>query len=211
MYLVTARIATEQPQSVSIIGGPRSGKTSLINYLTEASVREEYLTDSPSCVLVQIELGKSPPDCPKTFFLQISEALQQAGEAAIEPNTDGFDKAVKRLMKAEKKMVLFLDDFGTVTQNSRFALNFFSFLRSVANGSDVGYVTTSSLPLQELCHTEDIEDSPFFNIFTTVNLEPFSEEAARQLVQKPAEQAGQPFGKEVEWIWQLAGGFPQLL
>ena len=115
-------------------------------------------------------------------------------------------------MQAGRKLVLFLDDFGFVTQNESYPLDFFSFMRSVANSHDVGYVTTSAAALQTLCHTQDIEESPFFNIFTTVNLEPFNPEAARELVEKPAADAGAAFSSEVVGgIIELAGGTPYLL
>lgn len=210
-HLITARIATEQPQSVSVVGGPKSGKTSLLNYLNAEAIRQQYLPDPGAYIPLQLALGQLPPDDPSAFFTQLSAALEGAGHDPFEPNTDGFDRAVKKLMKNGKKLVLFLDDFGTVTQNGRFGLDFFSFMRSVANGSDVGYVTTSSAPLQELCHTADIEDSPFFNIFTTVNLEPFSDEAARQLVEEPAATVGRPMDKTTDWVLQLAGRSPHLL
>ena len=208
---VTARITTDRPQSVSIVGGAKSGKTALLDYLTDEAVRAEYLDDPQAYVFLCLSLGDNPPDSPETFFAQIADAWAQTGEPAMEPSGDGFSKAVKQLMASKRSLVLFCDDFGVITQNSRFPLDFFSFMRSVANSSDVGYVMTSSAPLQELCHTQDIEDSPFFNIFTTVNLEPFKPEDARQLVAESAERAGQPFAEQIDWILELAGGSPYLL
>ncbi len=208
---VTARITTDRPQSVSIVGGAKSGKTALLDYLTDEAVRTEYLDDPQSYVFLHLSLGDSPPDSPETFFAQLAAAWSAAGESEMEPSGDGFSKAVKQLMASKRSLVLFCDDFGVVTQNSRFPLDFFSFMRSVANSSDVGYVMTSSSPLQDLCHTQDIEDSPFFNIFTTVNLEPFKNEDARKLVTESADRAGQPFGAQTEWILELAGGSPYLL
>ena len=129
----------------------------------------------------------------------------------MEPNYDGFNDLVKQLMQEEKKLVVFCDDFGVVTQHQNFPLDFFSFMRSLANSHDLGYVTTSSGPLQKLCHTQDIEESPFFNIFTTVNLEAFKAEEARCLVEEPAQAAGRPFEQETEWVLNLGGNLPYLL
>ena len=208
---VTERITTDRPQSVSIVGGAKSGKTALIDYLNDEAVRAEYLDDPRPYVFLRLDLGAAPPDSPETFFAQIAAAWADSGEPEMKASGDGFSKAVKQLMASGRSLVLFCDDFGTVTRNSRFPVEFFSFLRSAANSSDVGYVMTSSAPLQELCHTQAIEDSPFFNIFTTVNLEPFKPEDARRLVAESAERAGQPFGEQVEWILALAGGSPYLL
>lgn len=208
---VTARITTDRPQSVSIVGGAKSGKTALIDYLNDKAMSAEYLDEPQRYVFVRLALGESPPDSPETFFAQLAAAWAAVGEPAMEPSGDGFGQAVKQLMADKRSLVLFCDDFGTVTQNSRFPLDFFSFMRSVANSSDVGYVMTSSAPLQELCYTAAIEDSPFFNIFTTVNLEPFKTVDAQKLIDEPAANAGQPFGEQAEWILQLAGGSPYLL
>jgi len=49
-----------------------------------------------------------------------------------------------------------------------------SFLRSLANNYNLGYVTTSFLELQKLCAMKDSEESPFFNIFTNLSLGPLS-------------------------------------
>lgn len=72
-------------------------------------------------------------------------------------------------------------------------------------------MTTSSRDLQKLCHTQDIEESPFFNIFTTVHLEPFKEKDARELVEESAVRGGESLGEGTDWILELAGGSPYLL
>ena len=52
----------------------------------------------------------------------------------------------------------------------------------------------------------------FFNIFTTLNLEPLNEAAARELVEGPAQTVGKPFNQDwVDCIVRLAGGSPYLL
>ena len=53
---ITSRIAAERPQSVSVVGSGRSGKSSLVNYLLDPSVQAEYL-DDPS----QYLLPRMPP------------------------------------------------------------------------------------------------------------------------------------------------------
>ena len=99
-----------------------------------------------------------------------------------------------------------------MTTNPAFPLEVFAFLRSIANTYDVAYVTTAVADLQTLCASPTLEDSPFFNIFTPVTLQPFPEEEATQLIQARAIAAGAPFAtEEVAWIVRLAGGHPSLL
>jgi len=208
---ITSRIAAERPQSVSIVGGPRMGKTSIVNYLCHPDVQAQYLDDPTKNLLLHLDLNKLKPETPEQFFQCIAQALSKLSGETMDCTFDGFNAQVKKFMQDRLKLVLFMDDFGLVTQQSGFPLEFFSFMRSVANSNDVGYVTTSPVQLQKLCHTPDIGESPFFNIFTTVTLEPFKEQAARKLVQQPAEQAGHPLAERVDWVLELGGSSPYLL
>ena len=208
---IYSRIAAGRPQSVSIVGQPRTGKTSLLNWLCDPASQADYLHDPALYVYLLLSLKETPPDHPEAFFAQVDEALRKTGQGAMAPTYDGFRNLVERLMGEGKKWVLFCDDFHVVTQNPAFPLDFFSFLRSVANNNDVGYITTSSAALQKLCASQDLEESPFFNIFTTVNLGPLKEEEAQNLVQQPALVAGAPFAEEANWILELGGMSPYLL
>ena len=211
IFRIASRIAADRPQSVSIVGGGRTGKTSMLNYLCDAETRAEQLDEPELYLYVRLDLEEHPTASPEEFFALLGTQLEAAGEAAMKPSYDGFSGLVESLMEAGRKLVLLCDDFGLVTQHQGFPLDFFSFMRSVANSNDVGYITTSDDALQRLCHTQDIGDSPFFNIFTTANLASFDQEQARQLAADPAAGAGAPFAEETDWIVELAGGSPYLL
>ena len=208
---IISRSAADSPQSVSVVGGPRMGKTSLLNYLCDPAQRARYLNDPLRYVFLCLYLKEKPPDSPEAFFSQMRAALQDCGQGTMVPTYDGFVALVEQLMQEGRKLVIFCDDFDQVTLHPGFPLDFFSFLRAIANSNDVGYVTTSYAPLQQLCHTPAIEESPFFNVFTTVNLEAFQPEEARKLVEEPARASGSPFGAEADWILELGGMFPYLL
>ncbi|MEW6756119.1 MAG: ATP-binding protein [Candidatus Latescibacterota bacterium] len=208
---ICSRIGADRPQSVSVVGEPKVGKTSLLNWLYDREARGRYLEEPERYVFLSLDLATAPPRDPTAFFQRLTEAWQAQGGSAAEPTYDGLSAMVKGLMEERRRLVVLLDDFGRVTANSSFPVGFFSFMRSLANGSDVGYVTTSSTDLQKLCSTQDLEESPFFNIFTTVHLEPFKQDEARQLVEHICSEAGCRPGPEVEWTLALAGGSPYLL
>lgn len=208
---IQSRIAADRPQSVSIVGQLSIGKTSLLNWFCDPESQEDFLEDPGQYVFIALHLSQDPPQDPEAFFERINQAWKELGGEGMEPTFDGFNGMVKGLMQESKRLLLFLDNFGRVTQNSGFPLGFFSFMRSVANSNDVGYVTTSSQDLQKLCYTQDIEESPFFNIFTTVHLEPFKEKDAREMVERLSQAGGEKFGEETDWILELAGGAPYLL
>ncbi len=205
---ITSRIAADRPQSVSIVGGPRSGKTSIVSYLCDPEIQAQYLDDPQQYTYLSLDLQKYKPQTPSAFFACLAAACDGY---PMQADYDGFNELIKRLMGEGRKLVIFLDDFGVITQHSGFPLEFFSFMRSVANSNDVGYITTSPVQLQKLCHTQDIEESPFFNIFTTVTLESFKEADARLLVEDPAIRAGHPLGERADWVIELGGRSPYLL
>jgi AAA+ ATPase superfamily predicted ATPase len=207
---IASRIAAERPQSVSVVGPPQTGKSSLVNYLFDPEAQADYLDDPSRYILLRLRLRFETPTTPTAFFERVRQALEFTDIEAMSPDYDGFSEVVRKMMSEGRRMIVILDDFGEVTRNAGFTLDFFSFLRSIANSHDVAYLTTSSRPLNTLCHT-NIEESPFFNIFTTVSLEPFSEAEARSLVTDPAVSAGAPFTDEVEPILELAGRQPYLL
>ena len=51
---ISSRVGAERPQSVAVIGGRRSGKTSLLNYLAAADTVRELLPD-PAFAMLRID------------------------------------------------------------------------------------------------------------------------------------------------------------
>ena len=208
---IASRVAADRPQSVSVVGEMKVGKTSLLHYLCDPQIMSDYLDDPASYICLFLALSQNTPDHPEAFFARMGAALEEQGELSMAASYDGFSDLVKQLMQNNRKLVLFCDDFGLVTQSSGYPLDFFSFMRSIANSNDVGYVTTSGIDLQRLSHSQDIEESPFFNIFTTVNLDPFKTKEARAMIEEPAQTAGVEFGDKTDWILELGGASPYLL
>jgi hypothetical protein len=62
-----------------------------------------------------------------------------------------------------------------------------------------------------LCATKAIADSPFFNIFTTIQVGAFSEEEARSLIEGPSAARGIPLGALADSILEMAGHMPFFL
>ncbi len=94
------------------------------------------------------------------------------------PDMAGEDKFSAILDQVEGQgfyTVLLMDAFDNITRNKEFDADFFGFLRSQAG--KVSYVTASIAPLYEVCHN-DIEGSPFFNIFSTHSIEALQLEEA---------------------------------
>src|SRR4029079_1413754 len=110
----------------------------------------------------------------------------------LEPAFDSVRAMLEAFRRDGRKLVVLFDEFDAITTNRAFDLEFYSFLRSIANNYDVAYVTSSARDLQELCHTQLIADSPFFNIFTNVFLRALTRKEAIELITGPSAEAGLP-------------------
>ncbi len=202
---IFSRIGAERPQSVAVIGGRRSGKTSLLAHLGDRVVQGRLLDAADRYLFVQPCADCSAAPDPERFLDVLRGALG-ADEGGGGNRYDAVRRAVERAHAGGRRLVVLLDDFHLVTGSGRFPLEFFSFLRSMANNFNLAYVTTSFLELQKLCAARDVQESPFFNIFTNLHLGALAPAEAAGLV---ASQAGIDAGaaaRVAAWL----GGSPYL-
>ena len=166
---ICSRIGADRPQSVAVIGGAKSGKTSLLAYLSHESMKRRLLQDAERYEFVAACSACQSSVDPEEFLHSLARLLSPVRDSERNPY-ERVRKRIEELHASGKRIVVFLDDFHAVTSNERYPLEFFSFLRSLANNFNVAYVTTSFLELQKLCVAKDVEESPFFNIFTNLTL-----------------------------------------
>jgi len=209
---VFARIGSTRPQSISIISEKAMGKTSLINTLAHPDTKEKLLSE-PDCYLFgHIRLRERGNWEPESFFRALTDALRETHpDLPSASKYDEFRALIQHLDSENLSLVAFFDDFEVITQSPVFPLTFFSFLRSMANTYNVGYVTSSSESLQRLCVSKDVEESPFFNIFTNIFLKPLDENAVRQWVIEGSSPSGVSLSSEADWVYAQVGGFPELV
>ena len=109
-------------------------------------------------------------------------------------------------------VVFLLDEFERVTENTNFGPDFYYGLRSLMIHHKLALVTSSRLELIQLCHSEAVKSSPFFNIFANINLRMFSEADWQLMVSRSL--AGTPvrFSEmELQQVRDLAGLHPYFL
>jgi hypothetical protein len=195
-----SRVGADRPQSVAVIGGAKSGKTSLLAHAGAQSVRARLLEDDGRYVFAAAGSAGSAHG-PAEFLSALNRCLAPGEEAG---DYDGVRRCIESLSAAGRRIVVLCDDFHAVTSSERYPLEFFSFLRSLANNYNLAYVTTSFLELQKLCVVKDVEESPFFNIFTNLSLGMLSPEEARRLAAMAAGGDGERARRIAEWC----GGSP---
>ena len=196
---IFSRIGAERPQSVALIGGRKMGKTTLLRYMYREPVREQHLGSGFRFGYLSCKDVDSPTALLMSLARQFSNASPRENYTY-----DDFRELLEDFFKDDGKIILLMDDFHLITGSSAFPLEFFSFFRSMANNFNIAYVTSSLLELQQLCAVKDVEESPFFNIFTNITLTPLDIEDGCTLLTlltgwEPAEAKA-----VVEW----SGGIP---
>jgi len=185
-------------QSVSVVGERRIGKSSFLYYI--AVTGNERLSDDYR--LHYLDMQRVPDEV--DFYRRAVKLLGGQGE-----DTRALEEA---LAQEPHRVVLCLDEFEKTANNERFSPDFFDVLRSLCNAGELALMVATQTPLDELCFTEAIKTSPFFNIFIPIHLGPLTEEEATELITVPAQRAGQPFTtEEVRFALDVAGTHPYRL
>ncbi len=222
VHQVFSRLKNGEFEPSSIVGEHRIGKSSLLNYIGHSDVRNSFGLDPEQYVFVKVDLQiidpKTNPSRLWQELLRLSaaqsrnaESKQLLGEAAKRETIDTFvlNDLFDELDQREQYTVFLLDEFEKITSNANFGPDFFYGLRSLAIGHHLSLVTSSRRELIELCHSEAIRSSPFFNIFANINLRPFSEDDARTLITTSLERVSMTFSDdEVLHVMELSGCYP---
>lgn len=206
------RIKAGRPQSISLVGIRRIGKSSLLNAIHHPANRKAHLPTPQEYVFVFMDLQEKrnvePDELLQSIFNTLLKEFQDAIKLHVKPDYEGLKEIVQTFQDAGLKLIFLWDEFECVTRNPHIGAEFYAFFRALANNFNVAYITSSSAQLQSLCHTKEIADSPFFNIFTNLHLGPFSVEEAKQLIAEPSARAGKALAKHSEFVLEIAGCFP---
>ena len=208
---IFSRIGVERPQSVSVVGERRIGKSSLLYQISLPELQGKFLLNRNSVIVVFVDFQQLRTITLQDFFRLLSSQIRRIDPEIMDAEADdyrAFQQVQDRLAERSKRLVLLFDEFDAITSNPIFDRDFYAFLRSVANNSAVAYVTSSKTELQRLCHSTVVADSPFFNIFSTLHLRPFEKEEALELIRMPSRESGIPLEPYAEDILRLSGSFP---
>jgi serine/threonine-protein kinase len=209
---IYARIGATRPQSVSIVGDYKIGKSSLLWYMNQEKTKKTYLSNPSDYIFVSVPVIPETAKSLDTFGDYLLTAINHhvPGDQRQSSGEKVYDE-IKRLIEyftgQNKKLIIFFDDFNLITLNQEFPLDFFSFMRSMANNYNLAYVTTSYEDLQKLCISKDVEESPFFNIFTNMTLKAFEENEAVALINMSSD-TGIDLAPQKDVIMEQAGLFP---
>jgi hypothetical protein len=223
--LVFSRLRNAEFESSSLVGERRIGKTSLLHYLADPDVRRRYDLKHGTHMFVYVDLQMMNQEVTPVRLWQ--RLLRQMGRVCQDPvvheaideirqveTIDNFALAdLFDIVDDKNQYVVFLlDEFEKVTVNPNFGTDFFYGLRSLAIQHHLALVTSSRRELIELCHSEAIRSSPFFNIFANINVSLFTEDQALDLIETSLRLTGVHFEVGmIDTIFRLAGLHPYFL
>jgi hypothetical protein len=219
------RLRNAEFESSSLVGERHIGKTSLLNYLAHPDVRQFYGLAPNKYLFISMDLqmldhGATPIHLWQHLLQQMAHACcdaeikQSIAEMRSTEYVDSFilTDFFHRIDERNLYVVFLLDSFENVTENPAFDLGFFYGLRSLATHQNLALITSSRRDLTELCHSEAIRSSPFFNIFANFHLPLFSEAETREMIRQSLEGSGIQFTPcELETIFASAGNHPYFL
>lgn len=213
---IFSKINATPPGSVSVVGDRRIGKSSLLNHVYLRHTRDSYLEQPEKVVMIFLDFQEHKDATIESFVRVLLKTAQlelrgRLDLSGLTNDLEGIKGLVQTLHEHGFRLVIILDEFEAITRNDKFDLEFFSFLRFLANHYNVGYLTSSTKDLQLLCHANEIKDSPFFNIFSTMRLSVFRHDEALELISVPSEKIGKPLAPFSDRIIGLAGLFPFFL
>ena len=214
---IVNRLRSSAHESTSVVGERRIGKTSLLKHLDTPQVGlplEEYC-------MVYIDFQGLTDITPARFWQRVLGKIERAiclpdlvPEIQKIRKLEGFDvfdleDLFEFISDEGLTTILLLDEFEYITQNPNFGSDFFGGLRALAIHQNLPLVTATRRELVDLCHSDEIKGSPFFNIFANVVLRPFSREEVHEMLDSYLAETGLTFSRqERKMVTGLGGGYP---
>ena len=218
---IVNRLRSSAHESTSIVGERRIGKTSLLKHLDDKNVADSLGLATDQYCMVYMDFQGLLDITPTRFWQRV---LQKMERRICEPSLTPQIKEIRELKGFDLfdledlftiiydyglTIVLLLDEFECVTQNPNFEADFFGGLRTLAIHHNLALVTATRRELVDLCHSEELKGSPFFNIFANLVLRPFTTEEVNELIEKYLDSSEMQFTQdERQFILTLGGGYP---
>ncbi|WP_129631736.1 CHAT domain-containing protein [Candidatus Oscillochloris fontis] len=203
------RIGGVVPQSLSIVGYRRSGKSSLLNYIHQRI--GEFCTHAQSPLVVRISLQDSRFQTPAGITEGLRRGIeQQTGTAPWrrEEHDDPWavDDGLQHLRDRGRRLIVLIDEFEQLEDRLPAFEGWGGDWREKASQGYFALVIATVHPIDTIYHDLGLT-SPFGNIFTTTELGALSSGEWQALV-RDGFGAEHVSNADIELIDDLAGGLP---
>jgi len=213
---IKSSLLAENPQSVSVIGERRIGKSSVANRV----FHKLKLDNNTIPVFLDFDALAGLCNSKDEFFQRlnekVSECLAEKPQIQSRLATFGFNDYpsfrgfVEKGAKNGLKFIIFIDEFEHLPEKQFADDSFFSNLRSMANNpaNRLAFVTISQRSLKDLTH-KHIQTSGFWNIFNVQIIGLLDDESINKLRQYGFQKYNFAVTTdEMEKIVYYAGAFP---
>jgi DNA-binding SARP family transcriptional activator len=203
-------------QNVTVVGQKRSGKTSLLHYLMNVTQtpkeelrpgqRSDWLPHPERFRWVLVDFQDARMGNRDRLLSHILNNLELPAPDSCDLDT--FMDVVSRLLHSPA--VILMDEIGAGLASPELDESFWWSLRSLVShqtGGNLAFVLTAHTSPAELAQDHG-KPSPFFNIFHALELGPFTDAEARELIDS-SPRAFAP--SDVAWILDQSGRWPCLL
>ncbi len=221
---ITGRLLSSAVESTSLVGERRIGKTSLLLHLANPDVAADLGLKPEQYCLVYIDFQGLTDITPQRFWQRVlHRMLRTICNPKLEPmikelqHAETFDlfdleDLFEEINAQGLNIVLLMDEFEYVTQNPNFGSDFFGGLRALAIHHALALVPSTRRELVDLCHSDEIKGSPFFNIFANVVIRPFMMEDVDELIEGYVEDTEYSFTPEEKTaLMKMGGNYPFFL
>ncbi|HET9384914.1 MAG TPA: TIR domain-containing protein [Gemmatimonadales bacterium] len=207
------RIGGPQPQSVSIVGDRRIGKSSLLRAVLTR--RSRFLSKPESYVFVYLDMQSRLRWTSEMFFERLAAEMASAGvNISSITDYDSLEEWCRSLQQEGRALVMLIDEFQVLMREDggaeQLPVEFFNYLRSLANSYPVSLVVTSHVDLYTLSADRRLSGSPLFNILHKLNLGSFTETETRELIAL-SQPSGCVLTADEPWIISRGGHHPLYL
>jgi len=195
------------PQSISVVGERKIGKSSLLLFIKNEIIQKKYLESPDDYIFIYLELNAflnydSKEFC-KTLLKELSSAVSEDIPSSGETSCRLLERFVSLLSSRGKRIIFMFDEFDSISQMSAFDFDLLEYFRALAGKYPLSFIICSRISIQEL--TKIGKGSPFFNIFHNFYLGYLREEEALELIQIPSSKQKVIFNMEdIKFVNEVA-------
>lgn len=206
---------TGTPGSALVVGGPGFGKSSFVMQLARRENREGLLGPlAKQLSFCPLRVPRAESLDERSFLGMMRQALdgtvvEEVDQSCTEAE---LERALQdRIQGTGRAQVFLVDDFHIISQSPEFSVPFFSFLRYLGYSLRAGYVLTSQLDISQMAVRQEVQASPFWNIFSKIRLGPLQADDARKALLGTLDGVKGVRDEHAQVLAPITGGLPFLV
>ena len=222
---IMSRLVSPGSGSSAVSGEAQIGKTSLLRYIASSRVLERWGLEPSQDIFIEIDCQILAPFSPLLFWQMVfDDMLQQKVKgtdlrlikaARRKKDIAGPDLIAlfKNITESKRLIVFLIDEFElVVTEIDPNEPDFFNTLRALIQLPGLALVTATRIPLETLTSQISFVDTRFPTSFAPIELGPFSQEEANELIDRALEGTGVTFSEDDrQFVYKVSKGHPYWL